>query len=154
MSSAVGRNHAHLLGIGRLAVLHPCLPAELFVALSSNDATFLRSDPPALSELGDPPCFVPQLACSRESPVICRTGTLAVYSRSFPACGRRNCEHEPVAQLCHEAVCIRQEVDFTVGAVGSIASSSRYRRRSRARRMKGGCGSLRSWRRLALGRII
>ena len=55
MASAVGRDHAHLLGIGRLSVLRPCLPLELSAALSNGDATFLRSEPPVPSSLGEPP---------------------------------------------------------------------------------------------------
>nr|VWO97607.1 Interferon-induced GTP-binding protein Mx [Ganoderma boninense] len=55
MASVVGHEHAHLLGIGRLSVLHPRLPLEISAALSNDDATFLRSAPRGPSELGDAP---------------------------------------------------------------------------------------------------
>ncbi|OJT15349.1 NADPH dehydrogenase [Trametes pubescens] len=61
MSSVLGHNHAHLLGIGRPAATHPSLPVELYEAVSARTAgratDFFMTEPPALRAdgLGEPP---------------------------------------------------------------------------------------------------
>ena len=120
MASAVGRDHTHLLGIGRLAVLHPRLPAELSAALSSNDATFLRSDPPVPSELGDPPDSYPSWRALERA---LWYGVLMLWPyiparlpRVVGATANVNWYNYVMRRYV-----FGQEVDFTVGTVGSMA---------------------------------
>ncbi|RDX42552.1 FMN-linked oxidoreductase [Lentinus brumalis] len=54
MTSVLAHDHAHLLGIARLSVLHPELPKELSSAIKSGTPAFM-SDPPSVSELGQRP---------------------------------------------------------------------------------------------------
>lgn len=54
MTSVLAHDHAHLLGIGRLSVLHPSLPKEIASAITTHTPAFM-SDPPAPTELGRRP---------------------------------------------------------------------------------------------------
>ena len=55
MSSVLSHDHAHLLGIARLAVTHPQLPTELSSALARGAPNPFLTEPPKQTELGTPP---------------------------------------------------------------------------------------------------
>ena len=120
MASAVGHDHAHLLGIGRLSVLHPRLPLELSAALSSRDATFLRSDPPVPSELGEPPdSYLSWRALER---AVWSVGLVlwpyipARLPRILGATANVNWYNYIMRRYA-----FGEDVDFTVGTIGSVA---------------------------------
>ncbi|KAI0676621.1 FMN-linked oxidoreductase, partial [Trametes maxima] len=56
LTSVLSHSHAHLLGLGRLSILHPHLPSQLRAALAAHAAgqpsTFLLSPPPTLPSSG------------------------------------------------------------------------------------------------------
>ncbi|KAI0642495.1 hypothetical protein C8Q79DRAFT_214802 [Trametes meyenii] len=56
LTSVLCHSHAHLLGLGRLSILHPHLPSELRTALDAhaagNFSSFLLAPPPALDPSG------------------------------------------------------------------------------------------------------
>ncbi|TBU24239.1 FMN-linked oxidoreductase [Dichomitus squalens] len=120
MSSALARDHAQLLGIGRLSVIHPHLPTELSAALSRKDADFLRSEPWALSELGDPPSsYLSWRGLERALWYVC----LLVWSyipakmpRVVGATANVNWYNYMMRRHA-----LGQDLDFTVGTVGTMA---------------------------------
>ena len=120
MSSALAHDHAHLLGIGRLSVLHPHLPAELSAALSNRDATFLRSVPRAPSELGDPPhSYLSWRALERALwyvAFLIWPYIPAELPRVVGATANVNWYNYAMRRLAYG-----EDVDFTVGTIGTMA---------------------------------
>ncbi len=117
MTSVLAHDHAHLLGIARLSVLHPELPKELSSAIKSGTPAFM-SDPPSVSELGQRPRSL--LSVRAVERLLCYILTLvwsvvpARIPRIIGASASVNWYNIMLRRIARG-----QDIDYTMGTIGA-----------------------------------
>lgn len=117
MASVLAQDHAHLLGIARLSVLHPELPKELSSAIMNREPAFM-TDPPTLTELGRRPRSL--LSIRTLERLTCYILTLiwviipARIPRIIGASASVNWYN-----IMLRRIAMRQDIDWSIGTIGA-----------------------------------
>ena len=118
MTSVLVHNHAHLLGVARLAVTCPRLPAELSTALATGDTELFMTEPPQPTELGvAPPSYLSARGAERLLYYVLKLLWMLIPGRVPRIVGASASVNWYNVML--RRIAFGQEIDWTLGTIGS-----------------------------------